>query len=233
MKLGIMQPYFFPYLGYFQLLNAVDKYVIYDNIQYTKKGWFNRNRYLCDGVDKSFTIPIEKASSYLDVKERKVAESFDREKLKKQIKAAYQKAPYFEKVFALFCDCIDYKDDNLFEYIYYSVKKIAEYVGITTEIIISSSIDIDHDELKGKDKVIAICEALQADQYYNPVGGMELYNKKEFEDKEIRLSFIRMNSDIIYKQFNNEFVPGLSILDVMMFNSIDDIRCMLEWYELL
>ena len=155
------------------------------------------------------------------------------EKLKKQIKAAYQKAPFFQEIFPLFCECIDYKNDNLFEYLYYSVKKIAGYLSITTEIVISSSVAIDHEQLKGKDKVIAICEALGAKEYINPIGGMELYDKEEFENKNIKLQFIRMNSDIVYKQYQNEFVPGLSILDVLMFNSRDTVKDMLKQYELL
>lgn len=225
-----MQPYFFPYLGYFQLIYSVDKFVIYDNIQYTKKGWFNRNRFLCNGSDKYFTISITKDSDYLAVVERKVAKDFDRKKVKNQIRTAYAKAPYFDNVFPMFCECIDYENDNLFEYIYYSVKRIATYLSIDTEIVVSSNVVINH-ELKGTEKVIALCKALDATQYINPIGGQLLYDKETFKNEGIELSFIKMDS-IEYKQFDNAFVEALSILDVLMFNSVDEVKEMLNKYTL-
>lgn len=231
MKIGIMQPYFLPYIGYFQLLNAVDKYVIYDNIQYTKKGWFNRNRILQNGKDLLFSIPLEKGSDYLDVRERFVSAGFDRKKLLNQIKEGYSKAPRFEPVMTMIEDIVNYDDSNLFNYIHHSVKKVCNYLEISTEIIISSSVDIDH-SLKGQDKVLAICKALQATDYYNAIGGQELYSVDDFERENINLHFVLTNP-IEYKQFKNEFVPWLSILDVMMFNSVDEIKEMLNNYKLI
>lgn len=231
MKVGIMQPYFFPYLGYFQLINCVDKMVIYDNIKYTKKGWINRNRYLLNGVDKFLTIPLQKDSDFLDVRERKVSKEFDRTKLKKQIQMAYKKAPYFEDVYVLFCKCVDYEEENLFNYIFYAIKSILEYMEIDTELIISSHVDIDHN-LRAEDKVLAICKNLAATEYINPIGGIELYSKEVFAQNNIELGFIQMNSDCIYKQFLDEFIPGLSILDVLMFNSTEEVKKMLQQYQI-
>lgn len=230
MKLGIMQPYFLPYLGYFQLLHAVDQYVIYDNIKYTKKGWINRNRYLCAGQGKYFTIPLAKDSDELDICERKVAKSFDRRKLKAQIQAAYSKAPYFEQVFPLFCECVDCKEENLFCFLYDSVKKIVNFLEINTQIIISSDLNIGH-EVHGKNKVLAICRKLQADTYINPIGGKALYQKQEFEQHGIRLHFLEME-EMPYPQFGEPFVGSLSILDVLMFQSRDQVMQMLERYRL-
>lgn len=231
MKVGIMQPYFWPYLGYFQLINLVDKFIIYDNIQYTKKGWINRNRYLCNGNAKYFTVPLEKDSDYFDVRERKVSENFDKEKVENQIKQAYIKAPYFEDVFPLFCSCVEYENDNLFEYIYYSVKRIVEYLEIETELVVSSTIGINH-ELKSKDKVIALCKEIGGTKYINPSGGVKLYDKIEFQKEGIELNFIRMKETMVYDQFQKEFVPFLSILDVLMFNSLSDVKNMLNEYVL-
>ena len=231
MRVGIMQPYFWPYLGYFQLIHSVDKFIIYDNIEYTKSGWFNRNRYLCNGQDKYMTISIEKASDYLDVKDRKVSANFDREKLKNQIEMSYRKAPFFNKIYPLFCQCVDYDSENLFDYIYYSVKRITEYLGIDTEIIISSTLGIGR-ELKGKDKVIALCQKLEADVYVNSIGGKSLYFKEDFEENGLQLGFIQMDKDIQYKQFDNEFIGALSILDVLMFNSVEDVKALLERYTI-
>lgn len=230
MKIGIMQPYFWPYLGYFQLLHAVDQYVIYDNIEYTKRGWINRNRYLCSGQGRYFTIPVAKAADNLDVCERKVALNFDRRRLKRQIQAAYAKAPYYENIYPLFCECVDYGEENLFGFIFYSVKKIAEYLDIHTKIMISSDLQIDH-TLRGKDKVLAICQELHADMYVNPAGGKALYPEQEFQDKGIRLRFLEME-EITYQQFDRPFVANLSILDVLMFQSKAEVWQLLNRYRL-
>jgi len=231
MKLGIMQPYFLPYIGYFQLLNAVDKYVVYDNIQYTKKGWFNRNRILHNGTDMLISLPVEKASDYLDVRERSVADSFDTKKLLNQIRESYRKAPYYETVMPIVESIINNEDRNLFDFIYNSIITICRYLDIKTEIIISSSLAVDH-SLKGQDKVIAICKATGATDYYNAIGGQELYNTEEFKKENINLHFVSSNP-IEYKQFGNEFVPWLSIIDVMMFNTVEEIKGMLENYKLI
>ena len=231
MKLGIMQPYFLPYIGYFQLLNAVDKYVIYDNIQYTKKGWINRNRILQNGKDLMVTISLEKDSDYLDVKERYVSANFDKKKLLNQIRESYRKAPSFEQVIPLIERIVNYDDNNLFYYIDNSVHEICRYLEINTEIIISSSLGIDH-SLKGQDKVISICKELKASDYYNAIGGQDLYSPEEFRKENINLHFISSNP-LEYKQFANEFVPWLSVLDVMMFNPVEKIQSMLNDYKLI
>lgn len=231
MKTGIMQPYFLPYIGYFQLLNAVDKYVIYDNIQYTKKGWINRNRILQNGKDLLISIPLKKDSDYLDIKDRFVSDAFDRKKLLNQIKESYKKAPQMENVMPMMEDIINYEDKNLFGFIYNSIKEICCYLEINTEIIVSSTLDIDH-SLKGQDKVIAVCKYLGTTDYYNAIGGKELYNSDDFKKENINLHFLSTNP-IEYKQLKNEFIPWLSILDVMMFNPVDEIKNMLNNYKLI
>lgn len=231
MKLGIMQPYFLPYIGYFQLLNAVDEYVIYDNIQFTKKGWINRNRILQNGKDTLITVPIEKDSDYLYICQRSVSSGFDKKKLINQIRESYRKAPHFNEVIPLIENIINYENNNLFSYIYNSVTKVCDYLNIKTGIIISSAIDIDHSS-KGQDKVIAFCKALGATEYCNAIGGQELYSASDFQEENIQLNFLSSNS-VKYEQFENEFVPWLSILDVMMFNSTEEIEKMLKEYKLI
>ena len=214
MKLGIMQPYLFPYIGYFQLINSVDKFVIYDNIQYTKKGWINRNRLLVNGKDKLFTIPLKKDSDYLNINKRYLSNnSFEeRKKLLFKIKNYYNKAPFYNQSISLIEECLLYENNNLFEFIFNSVKKICTFLNIDTKIIISSSIKMDHN-LKGKERVIEICRNLDADEYINAIGGIELYDKNEFKLNKIMLNFIKSN-DIIYKQYQSKFIPWLSIIDI-------------------
>jgi hypothetical protein len=226
MKIAIMQPYFLPYIGYWQLINAV-----YDNIQYTKKGWFNRNRFLQNGEDVLFTIPLKKDSDYLDVKDRYISSDFSKDKLINQLKGAYSKAPHSAQVLPIIEEILNYDNDNLFEYILNSIKRVCLYLDIETKIIISSEVSINH-SLKAENKVIAICKAEDASTYINPIGGVELYDKEEFKSNEIDLKFLKSNN-VEYQQFDHQFVPWLSIADVMMFNDKEEIKKFLESYELV
>ncbi len=230
-KIAIMQPYFFPYLGYWQLINAVDEFIVYDNIQYTKKGWINRNRFLLEGKDLFFTIPLKKSSDYLDIIEKDISSDFDKEKFLNRVKHAYYKAPNFNEIFDLISKCIYNEQTNLFYFIYLSIISISKTLGIKTRILISSQLDVDH-ELIGKDKVLEICKRQKAGIYINPVGGIDLYDKQEFANNGIELKFLKAQLSE-YKQFNNEFIPALSILDVLMFNTPREMQQMLKDYELL
>lgn len=233
MKVAIMQPYFFPYIGYFQLINAVDKFVIYDNIEYTKKGWINRNRILKEGVDLMISLPLKKDSDFLFVNQRYLADDWSKSKLKliNSIKESYRKAPHFEVTFSLVQEIFNDSNSNLFEFILHSVLQTCKFIGIETEIIVSSTLDYNN-ELKSEEKVIAICKSIEATQYINSIGGVELYNKNNFSDQGIELNFIK-SKPIIYNQFKNEFVPWLSIIDVMMFNSKEVVSDFLNQKELL
>lgn len=232
MKLGIMQPYFLPYIGYFQLLASVDQFIVYDNIKYTKKGWINRNRMLMNGTDSMFSLPLRKGSDSLNVVERELTADFDRIKLLNQFKGAYGRAPQFELTYPVLERIVRHEDANLFRYIHHSIVRLCEHLGIKTVIRISSEIGIDHD-LKGQDKVLALCKAAGADTYINTIGGVELYTKDDFRIHGIDLQFIKARP-FEYAQFGAPFVPWLSILDVLMFNSLNTVRaCINESIELV
>lgn len=231
MTLGIMQPYFLPYIGYWQLLGLVDQFVVYDNIQFTKKGWINRNRFLRQGTDATFTVPVKKGGEQEHVVERCVAETFDREALLNQLRENYRKAPCFEAAFPVISAIVRSEHANLFAYILHSIRATAEYLGIKTPLVVSSTVDCDH-SLKGQDKVMAICEAMGATTYVNPIGGTELYSRPEFASRGIELKFIKTRP-VTYPQFGAPFVASLSIVDVMMFNPVDSIRTMLREYDLV
>lgn len=235
MILGIMQPYFLPYIGYWQLMNAVDQYVIYDNIEFTKNGWIRRNRLLSGGSDKIFTLPLKKDSDYLDIKDRYLSCNFDdeRKKIIGLINASYKRAPMFDKVFPILKDIFEFQNYNLFEYIFYSVVRIKDYLNIDTPLTVSSTLDIDP-TLKGKDRVLATCKKMNATHYYNAFGGVALYSpyKSDFDTEGVRINFLKTR-DIVYPQLKNEFVPNLSIIDVMMFNSQEECQKLLLEYDLL
>lgn len=218
---AIMQPYFLPYIGYFQLIAAVNLFILYDNIKYTKKGWINRNRFLCNGRDAMFSLPLKADSDLLDIRERRLASDFNCDRLINQLAGAYRKAPYFEHAFPLIEQILRQKEQNLFQFLYGSIVLVCQHIGITTEIRISSDIPIDH-ALKNQDKVLALCEAVGTNVYVNAIGGIDLYSKEDFRSHRIELKFIR-SKPFVYRQFGNDFVPWLSIVDVLMFNSLDTI----------
>jgi hypothetical protein len=223
MKIAIMQPYFMPYIGYFQLINSVDKFILYDDIQYTKKGWINRNRILLNGSDNYISLPLKKDSDFLNIKDRYLAKTWPKERIKilNKIKASYKKSPYFQDTFPIIESIILVNNYNLFDFLHNSIVTIAKHININTNIIISSTLTIEP-LLKAENKVIAICQELDATNYINPIGGTELYDKDNFANKNIKLNFLQ-SSLLPYKQFAHDFIPGLSIIDILMFNSKENI----------
>lgn len=216
-RLSIMQPYFLPYVGYFQLLAATDEFVVYDDVKYTKKGWINRNRMLIAEKERTFSLPLAKGSDQLLICQRRLADDFCPDKLLNQFHGAYGKAPYYDRVFPLLERILRFDKRNLFEFILNSICMIRDYIDIRTPITVSSGIPIEPG-LKGQDRVIEICQARGADEYINPIGGQKLYAKEDFALHGISLSFIQSRR-LEYDQGQNEFVPWLSIIDVLMHNS--------------
>lgn len=232
LKVAIMQPYFFPYIGYFQLIAAVDLFIIYDNIKYTKKGWINRNRMLQNGGDVMFSLSLKSDSDYLDVCQRELSTDFNHNKLLNQFKGAYRHAPYFEQTYPLIEGIVQQENRNLFLFLHHAIVKTCKHLGITTEIKASSGIAIDHN-LKSQEKVLALCEAVGARTYVNAIGGLEMYAKEAFREKGVELQFIK-SKPFEYAQFGDAFVPWLSIIDVMMFNPLNVLQtCITTNYELI
>jgi hypothetical protein len=223
-RVAIMQPYFLPYVGYWQLMHNVDYFVVYDNIKYTKKGWINRNRYLLNGEPKDFSIPLKKDSDYLDIRERWLSEGATEEisKLMRKLQSAYRDAPGFEQGRFLLEQVLACEDRNLFGFLMHSLERVHACLGLSTRLVVSSSLGVSR-ELKGQDRVIATCEALGGSEYLNPIGGVELYDPDAFRSRGIRLLFQRV-ALFKYKQFAHEFVPNLSILDALMFLGTDGVR---------
>ena len=227
-----MQPYFFPYIGYWQLINAVDEYIIYDDVNFIKGGWINRNRILMRDEPQYFNVRMCGMSSFKKINEIEVDPSpIWRKKALSTIIVAYKKAPYFSNVFPLLEDIILFKEKDLSRYITNSILKINEYLKITTKLQLSSSLQQNYN-LHGQDRVIDICKRLKATSYYNTLSGENLYSKDVFYDNNIKLYFLKTHIQK-YPQYKNEFIPNLSIIDVMMFNSFNRISEMLGDYELV
>ncbi|MDM1346169.1 WbqC family protein [Myroides marinus] len=234
MKIAIMQPYFLPYIGYFQLIKAVDKFVFYDDVNYIKQGWINRNNILLQGKASLFTIPLEKASSFTKINNVKLHPIlFDNWKVKflRSIEQNYRKAPYFSDVYQLICSILEVNSDRIGVLAKDSVITVSKYLQLETEFVYSSDFYMNN-ELSGKFRVISICAKENALVYINPIGGQELYNKEDFLSQGLDLYFIQSKKQI-YQQFKEEFVPWLSIIDILMFNSVEEIQLMLDEYNLI
>ena len=231
MNLAIMQPYFLPYIGYWQLVNAVDTFVLLDDVSFIKKGYINRNSILLNGKAHLFTIPIEKISQNKLIKDTKLKfNNKDKENFLKTINMAYKKAPYFINFYPILEDIVFNDDNDLTSYIKYSIDKINAYLNIKTEILISSEIN-KNNILKGQDRIIEINKQLNASRYINAIGGQDLYDKSIFKQNGIELKFIKTKS-FNYEQYN-EFIPSLSIIDILMFNSESEAQLMLDDYILI
>jgi len=229
MKIAIMQPYLFPYIAYWQLIKAVDKFIIYDDINFINKGYINRNNILVNDKSYQFTLELIGASQNKLINEIQIGKNSN--KILKSIEYNYKKAPYFKNAFPLLEDIFNQKEKNLAKFIGYSLKKISNYFEIDTSFVYSSEIE-KNSNLKNQDKIIDICEKLNAKEYINLIGGRELYKKEEFISRNIELSFIDTRPEK-YQQFNNKFTTSLSIIDIMMFNNKVKINNMLNNYQLI
>lgn len=230
---AVEQPYFLPYIGYWQLLNAVDIFVILDDVNYIKRGYINRNSILLNGRPYRFSIPIRNASQGRKIMDTVLCfDEREKQKFLLRIELAYKKAPQFLQVYSLIRDIIYNPQEDLTDFIQYSLVKVCAYLGITTKVIRSSALDKDK-SLKGQNRVMEICRCIKADTYINPPGGRELYDKLFFHKENIELFFLdTRHENIVYPQFDNPFVEKLSIIDVMMFNPIEKIQYFLKEYDL-
>lgn len=232
MKLAIMQPYFLPYIGYWQLINSVDKFVVLDDVNYINRGWINRNRILVNGSANLFTIPLIAASQNRLICDIQILEDEKwRNKLLKTVELQYKKAPCFDKAYQLVESVVLCLEFNLSKYILNSILQISDYLGIKTAVEPTSA-KYSNSFLKGAERIMDVCLQEKATAYYNPIGGAELYEKMRFAEKGVELFFLQA-SFREYNQHNNIFVPWLSIIDVMMFNSASFISNNLNDYRLL
>ncbi len=232
MKLAIMQPYIFPYIGYFQLINAADRFVILDDVNYINKGWINRNNILVNGKANMFTIPLKDASQNKLINEITVSDDAKwQAKFLRTIELNYKKAPCYDNVYPVIAEILNSGINKIADLNYYSITRINEYLGIHTEIVSTSSV-YQNTVLKGQDRIIDICIKEKATDYINPIGGVELYSKEAFGKNNLNIQFIKTGT-IVYEQFKHQFVPWLSIIDVMMFNSPEVIKDILNQYEFI
>ncbi len=233
MKTGIMQPYFFPYLGYFQLINFCDQFVLGDDLQYIQRGWVNRNRILMNGKDVLISVPIKKCSYLTLINEVSISDDYlnFRKKLLGQLNGAYGKAPFYKDVIGMLEQALSPDSELLSDLLIKQLKLVCDFLEISTELIKSSQIPKDN-ELKAEKRVIDINKILNSDHYINPIGGTELYSRENFEKEGLKLNFLKTKT-VVYNQNIPNFISNLSIIDVMMFNDKEEIKKMLNEFELI
>lgn len=231
MTLAIMQPYFLPYIGYFSLMKAVDRFVVYDDVAFINRGWVNRNQLLVGGKAHLFTIPLREASQNKKIREIALDETTRwREKLLRTVEQSYKKAPHFAPAYSLLAQVLQTPAGTIADLALNGLRAVNEYLGLRTELVPTSTL-YENSPLKAQERILDICRREGASRYINPVGGMELYDKAAFADAGIELFFIQ-SAKVEYPQFGGEFVPWLSILDVLMFNSPNQVHALLDCYAL-
>jgi hypothetical protein len=232
MKVSIMQPYFFPYLGYYQLTQASDVFVVLDDVHWINRGWINRNNLLLQGKKHLFTVPVKKTSQNKLISELQTQITPQwQSSFFKTLENAYKKAPFYHQGLNLVKQVIDQSGESLSELTFNSIKAVTEYLHISVSFCNSSDFS-ETASLKNKDRMIGLCKAVKAQTCINPIGGQQLYDKADFSRAGIELWFLKLQTGA-YSQFDHSFVPNLSILDVLMFNSPEHIRLMMEQYTLI
>lgn len=232
MNVAIMQPYFFPYIGYFQLMKSVDVFVCYDDVQFMKGGWINRNRILRDGNPAYWTFPVHHDDFRIEINRRRYdASPKNIRSLIGKLEGAYRHAPNYKKTIEFIASGFSDMDPAVSRFNQASLREVGRRLGIDCRLVASS--EIEHDRsLKGQDRVLAICEVLGAKRYVNAIGGVGLYDAEAFSRRGMELRFIRPRATT-YRQWGEGFVPFLSIVDVLMFNSEADASAMLSDVELV
>ncbi|WP_313025798.1 WbqC family protein [Pseudomonas lopnurensis] len=230
---AMMQPYLFPYLGYFQLIARSDVFVLGDDLQYVKGSWMNRNRVLVNGQPKLITFPLKKGHLTECINRRWLCDDFEREAdmLMKMLERCYAKAPQRDQVLPLLRGILHHPERNLALFTEHSIRSLCAYLDIKTPIYSGSSLGLPA-RMDMQERVIQIAHRMDGELYLNPIGGLELYCPARFRAAGLLLRFLRMD-DITYAQFKHPFVPSLSIIDVLMFNSRNEIKELLQRFSVV
>lgn len=230
---SMMQPYLFPYLGYFQLIARSDVFVLGDDLQYVKASWINRNRILVDGQPKLITFPLRKANQFAPINQRWLCEEYAQEaqKILKTLEYNYARAPYKTETIELVRQILAYPERNLARFIEHSIRRICAYLQIATPIRVGSELGMPA-RMDKQERIVTMAEKLNAKLYINPIGGTALYSPAFLRSHGLMLRFLRMD-DLTYPQFDKPFVPSLSIIDVLMFNSRSEAQALLKRFSLV
>lgn len=227
--IAIMQPYLFPYLGYYQLGYHVEKFVFLDDVNFIKKGFIHRNIIRLNGQSHRFTLPIMHPSQNRHINEHLFLD--DVKNIINLITTVYRKAPYYSRAMPLIADIFEQTDRNVAKLAAKSVSSVFEYLGLERCFLFSSEIP-KNNSLKAQDRIINICKILGARRYTNVIGGLKLYSREAFEAASIKLEFIQIGN-LTYKAPNYPYISGLSIIDALMVCSANEILDLLGNYDVI
>lgn len=229
MKVALMQPYFFPYIGYFQLIHSVDEFVIFDQAQHIRRSWITRNRILNAHKETVYiNVPVCKAPRETKIKDIIINNELNwQEKIIQQLNY-YKDAPNYSHVLEFVKECLRKEYTKLSQLNTCLLRKTCKLLNIETNITVLSESFPSIDEADDADEWgIIVSKALNATTYINAIGGKEFYNTQKYNEEGLEIKFVNPMLEP-YKQFNHEFISGLSIIDVLMFNNIDHIIEMIE-----
>ncbi|WP_421921684.1 WbqC family protein [Marinobacter salarius] len=229
MNVAVMQPYLFPYIGYFQLISASDLFLLFDDVAFIKRGYINRNTILLDGQPFRFTVPVPGASQNKMIEE--LSYSDDVQKVLKSISQSYSKSPYFNEVYPIIESVLCQEDRSIASLCLESYQRIFSYLGYKKRFVKTSALDYCRNQT-AEDRIIDLCKKYDATSYINPIGGVDLYSIDHFKNAGLDLRFLKPEL-VEYSQPTTKFVPGLSIIDVLMNCSQTEVNSLLSQYELV
>lgn len=232
MKIGIMQPYFFPYLGYFSLIKHVARWIVFDEVQFIRHGWIERNRILKPGEGWQYiSVPLEKHRRDTKIKDIRIRNGEDwRNKMLRQLEH-YKKAPFYAPTVELVKESISVETECIVELNVRILKTICRYLSVPFDYNVFSEMNLPIEPVEHAGEwALNICKSLKATEYVNPIGGKEIFDPQQFADAKISLVFSKSNLPP-YDQRRSRFEPGLSIIDVLMFNDTERVNAMLDDVE--
>lgn len=236
MKIAIMQPYFVPYIGYFALMKHTEKFILFDTVQFIKHGWIERNRILKPGDGWQYiAIPLVKYSRDTKIQDIRIKNTEDwRKRILAQLEHYKKRAPYYNETIQVIKKAFNIETDSIVKLNENILKTICEYLNIDLNIEIFSQCNLEIDDVNAPDEwALNICKAIGGiKEYWNPEGGITFFNRDKYTKENIELKFLKMHITQ-YSQRRGVFEGGLSIIDVMMFNSPEEINKMLDEYEIM
>lgn len=234
MKLGIMQPYFFPYIGYFSLIKNTDKWIVFDEVQFIRHGWIDRNRILKPSEGWQYiSVPLQKHSRETKIKDIKIRNDEDwKNRIFRQLEH-YKKAPYYSQAIELISRALSIETDSIVELNSWALQTVCSYLFIPFDAEIFSKMNLEIEIVTHAGEwALNISKALRADEYINPLGGIDIFNPNQFKKSNIKLTFLK-NNLIEYTQRRKQFESGLSVIDILMFNDVSQIISMVDDIELV
>ena len=228
-----MQPYLFPYIGYFQLMHAANKFLLLDDVAWINKGWINRNRILVQGQPQYISFPVAGASQNRNIQDLDlVAPCTWKNNIEKTLIMAYKKAPQFEHFFPVLQTILRAEIIHLSSYIFQSLQVLCQYMQLHVELVATTS-TYPHNGLKGQERILDLCRKEEATVYINPPGGAALYDAKRFQQQGVQLSFLQPALTPYAQKGSNNFIPALSIIDVLMHCDASEVRHQLQQYQIV